>query len=49
MIHKLKVELSKSFDMKDLGHAKHILGMKITRNRECEKMWLSQKSTLNMY
>ena len=24
MIHKFKVEQSKSFDMKDLGHAKHI-------------------------
>ena len=36
MIHKLKVDLSMSFHMKDLG--KHILGMKITRNRECEKM-----------
>mgnify|MGYP006889224808 FL=1 len=32
MIHKFKVEQSKSFDMKDLGHAKHILGMKITHN-----------------
>ena len=42
-IHKLKEDLSKSFDMKDLGHAKHILGMKITRNRECGKLWLSQE------
>ena len=32
MIHKFKVEQSKSFDMKDLGHAKHTLGMKITHN-----------------
>lgn len=29
MIRKLKRELSKTFDMKDLGTAKHILGMKI--------------------
>ena len=29
MIHKLKKELSKTFDMKDLGIAKHILGMEI--------------------
>ena len=41
MIHKLKVDLSMSFHMKDLG--KHILGMKITRNRECGKLWLSEE------
>ena len=29
MIQKLKMELSKRFDMKDLGSAKHILGMEI--------------------
>ena len=43
MIHKLKLDLSKSFDMKELGHAKHILGMKITCNRECGKLWFSQE------
>ena len=36
-VHKLKV------DTKDLGHAKHVLGMKITRNGECGKWWLSQE------
>ena len=29
MIQKLKRELSRMFDMKDLGNAKHILGMEI--------------------
>ena len=29
MIQKLKRELSKTFDMKDLGSAKHILEMEI--------------------
>ena len=29
MIQKLKVELSKMFDRKDLGNTKHILGMEI--------------------
>ena len=44
MINKLKVELSKTFDMKDLGAAKHILGMQITRDRESKKLWLSQET-----
>ena len=55
-IHKLKVDLYKSFDMKDQGHAKHILSMKITCNRECGKLWLCQEKyieriseRLNMY
>ena len=29
MIQKLKIELSKTFDMKDLGSVKRILGMEI--------------------
>ena len=43
MIQKLKMELSKKFDMKDLGSAKCILGMEILRDRKAEKLWLSQK------
>jgi ATP-binding cassette subfamily B (MDR/TAP) protein 1 len=39
----LKEELSKSFAMKDLGPAKQILGMKITRDRKKEKLCLSQE------
>ncbi|GLT26815.1 hypothetical protein SLA2020_018570 [Shorea laevis] len=41
-ICRLKEELSKSFDMKDLGPAKQILGMAITRDRKAGKLWLSQ-------
>ena len=37
----LKEELSKSLAMKDLGLTKQILGMKITRDRKKEKLWLS--------
>ena len=42
-IEKLKKELSKSFAMKDLGRAKQILGMKITRDRASKRLWLSQE------
>nr|KYP53223.1 Retrovirus-related Pol polyprotein from transposon TNT 1-94 [Cajanus cajan] len=31
-INKLKAQLSEEFEMKDLGAAKHILGMNISRN-----------------
>jgi len=37
----LKEELSKSLAMKDLGSTKQILGMKITRDKKKEKLWLS--------
>ena len=43
-IDSLKRELSKSFAMKDLGSAKQILGMKISRDRKNRKLWLSQES-----
>ena len=43
MIQKLKIELSKTFDMKDLGSAKRILGMEILRDRKAGKLWLSQE------
>ncbi|GKU85719.1 hypothetical protein SLEP1_g345 [Rubroshorea leprosula] len=42
-ICKLKEELSKSFGMKDLGPAKQIMGMAITRDRKAGKLWLSQE------
>lgn len=41
MISKLKKELSRFFDMKDLGPAQQILGMKIVRDRKVRKLWLS--------
>ena len=43
-IKELKLELSKSFAMKDLGPTKQILGMKIVRDREKGQIWLSQES-----
>ena len=41
MIQKLKREMSKTFDMKDLGSAKRILGMEILRDMKAGKLWLS--------
>lgn len=42
-INNLKLELSKSFAMKDLGPARQILGMKIVRDRKKGLIWLSQE------
>ena len=41
-VNKLKVLLSRKFDMKDLGVAKKILGMEIRRDRDAKRLWLSQ-------
>uniref|UniRef100_A0A803LDF8 Reverse transcriptase Ty1/copia-type domain-containing protein n=1 Tax=Chenopodium quinoa TaxID=63459 RepID=A0A803LDF8_CHEQI len=41
-IIKLKHQLSKEFDMKDLGPAKKILGMQITRDKQRDTLQLSQ-------
>jgi hypothetical protein len=41
-INVLKKKLSNSFAMKDLGAAKKILGMRITRDRKNRKLTLSQ-------
>jgi hypothetical protein len=41
-IKRLKAELNSVFEMKDLGPAKKILGMEITRNRPERKLFLSQ-------
>ena len=43
MINKLKKDLSQYFDMKNLGPAQQILGMKIVRDRKAKKIWLSQE------
>ena len=40
-IRKLKEELAESFDMKDLGPTKQILGMEITRDWKNRRLWLS--------
>jgi hypothetical protein len=40
-VNKLKVLLSREFDVKDLGTIKKILGMKICRDRDAKRLWLS--------
>ena len=42
LIAKLKSQLSIKFEMKDLGAARHILGMEIIRDRQNRKLWLGQ-------
>uniref|UniRef100_A0A2N9HS63 Reverse transcriptase Ty1/copia-type domain-containing protein n=1 Tax=Fagus sylvatica TaxID=28930 RepID=A0A2N9HS63_FAGSY len=43
MVGSLKNELFKSFDMKDLGPTRQILGMQFLRDRKAKKLWLSQE------
>ncbi len=43
-INILKKQLSDEFEIKDLGVAKKILGMEITRHRSVRKLFLSQKA-----
>ena len=43
VIGNLKKDLFKSFDMKDLGPTRQILGMQILCDREAKKLWLSQE------
>ena len=45
-IEKLKTQLNQEFEMKDLGNAKKILGMEITRDRGRGKVCLTQKQYL---
>ena len=42
-ISRLKAQLDRTFDMKDLGATNQILGMHIHRDRKNGKLWLSQK------
>ena len=42
-VDKLKVQLKQEFEVKDLGAAKKILEIKIHRNRQEGKLFLSQK------
>jgi reverse transcriptase-like protein len=43
LINNLKSQLSKEFEMKDLGAARKILGMEIHRDRQAGKFFLSKK------
>lgn len=40
----LKNKLAQVFNMKDLGEAKHLLGMVISRDHEAGKVWLDQST-----
>ena len=40
-VNKLKILLSREFDMKDLGAAKKFLGMEIHKERDLGRLWLS--------
>ena len=40
-ISRLKAQMSSEFELKDLGVAKNILGMEITRDRWFKKLYLS--------
>ena len=40
LIAELKSQLSIKFEMKDLGAARHILGIEIVRDRQNRKLWL---------
>ena len=40
-VNKLKVLLSREFDMNDLSAAKKILGMEIYRDKDAKRLWLS--------
>ena len=48
-IDELEKELSKSFEMKDLGPTSQILGIKISRDMTNGKLWLSQESYIEMF
>ena len=43
-VQKFKAQLKKEFNMKDLGEAKKILSMKITRDRSSCRLWLFQEN-----
>ena len=42
MINRLKKDLGSKFVMKDLSPAQQILGMRIMRDRENKRLWMSQ-------
>ncbi|MCO5576620.1 hypothetical protein L7F22_030435 [Adiantum nelumboides] len=45
----LKTKLKSKFDMKDLGEANHILGMRITRDRKKRFLYLPQKEHVHKF
>ena len=47
MIHEVKQFLFKSFDMKDMGDASYVIGIKIHRDRHQGTLGLSQEAYIN--
>ena len=45
-IKKSKTQLNRKFEMKDLGEAKNILGMEISRDKKLERLCLSKKENM---
>ena len=45
-VQKLKAQLARMFEMKDLGVANKILRMQIHREKQSRKIWLSQTNYL---
>ena len=46
-IANLKSKLNATFDMKDLGNANHILGMRIVQNKDKKVLFLSQSEYID--
>ena len=47
LLYEMKCFLSKSFDMKDMGEASYVIGIKIHRNKSQGILGLSQKTYIN--
>ncbi|KAK4270649.1 hypothetical protein QN277_019428 [Acacia crassicarpa] len=47
LLHEVKQFLSKSFDMKDMGDASYVIGIKIQRDRRRGVLGLSQETYIN--
>ena len=47
LLHEVKQFLSKNFDMKDIGNASYVIGIKIRRDRPRGILSLSQKTYIN--
>jgi hypothetical protein len=45
-INRLKAQLTRMFQMKDLGATKQILGIEVHRDRNNGKLWLSQQNSM---
>ena len=46
-IKKIKHDIAREYEFKDLGELRHILGLKWTRNKETKESWLCQDDYIN--